>query len=200
MTDNSVYAFYRPNWVAANRSTETNTTTNKTSHTVSQIASSANVDFSVRVTSSNGVNIRNGASTSYNVLGAVPYGIAVKVTKQTSGGGYTWGLITYNGVTGWIALNYTEKVTSGNIKNLNRKTVEQIAKEVINGKWGNGDERVVNLVNAGYNPSNIQAIVNQIAHDMVEYEQAEKHYGKEILEIDVDLSKYGALVLNFSGV
>ena len=87
------------------------------------------------------------------------------------------------------------------------KSEREIAVEVICGKWGNGDERVVNLVNAGYNPSNIQAIVNQIAHDMVEYEQAEKHYGKEILEygkeileIDVDLSKYGALILNFTGV
>ena len=80
------------------------------------------------------------------------------------------------------------------------KSEREIAVEVICGKWGNGNERVVNLVNAGYNPTNIQKIVNQIAHDMVEYEQAEKHYGKEILEIDVDLSKYGALVLNFTGV
>lgn len=162
LTDNAVYAFYRPNWVAANSSTETNTTTKKTSHTVSQIASSANVDFSVRVTSSNGVNIRNGASTSYDVLGAVPYGAVLTVTKQTSGGGYTWGLITYNGVTGWIVLNYTEKVTSGNIKNLNRKTVEQLAKEVINGKWGNGDERKKKLTAAGYDYSAVQGRVNSL--------------------------------------
>ena len=162
LTDNTVYAFYRPNWVAANSSTETNTTTKKTSHTVSQIASSANVDFSVRVTSSNGVNIRNGASTSYDVLGAVPYGAVLTVTKQTSGGGYTWGLITYNGVTGWIALNYTEKVTSGNIKNLNRRTVEQLAKEVIMGKWGNGSEREKKLTAAGYDYSAVQERVNSL--------------------------------------
>ena len=80
-----------------------------------------------------------------------------------------------------------------------KKTDREIAIEVISGKWGNGDERLVRLVNAGYNPTVIQGIVNQIAHDMVEYEQAEKHYGTEILEIDVDLSRYGALVLNFTG-
>ena len=80
------------------------------------------------------------------------------------------------------------------------KSEREIAVEVISGKWGNGNERVVNLVNAGYNPTSIQKIVNQIVHDMVEYEEAEKHYGKEILEVNVDLSKYGALVLNFTGV
>lgn len=81
-----------------------------------------------------------------------------------------------------------------------RKSDREIAVEVIVGKWGDGNERIVNLTNAGYSASKIQSIVNQIAHDLSVYEQAEKHYGKEILEVDVDLSKYGALVLNFTGV
>ena len=80
---------------------------------------------------------------------------------------------------------------------MTKKSDREIAVEVICGKWGNGNERIVNLVNAGYNPTTVQAIVNQIAQDMVEYDKAEKHYGKEILEIDVDLTRYGALVLNF---
>jgi len=80
-----------------------------------------------------------------------------------------------------------------------KKSDREIAVEVISGKWGNDNERIVNLVNAGYNPTVIQGIVNQIARDMVEYEKAEKHYGKEILEVNVDLSKYGALILNFTG-
>ncbi len=80
-----------------------------------------------------------------------------------------------------------------------KKSDREIAVEVIAGKWGNDNERIVRLVNAGYNPTVIQGIVNQIARDMVEYEQAEKHYGKEILEVNVDLSKYGALILNFTG-
>ena len=78
-----------------------------------------------------------------------------------------------------------------------KKSDREIAVEVICGKWGNGNERIVNLVNAGYNPTTVQAIVNQIAQDMIKYEKAEKHYGKEILEVDVDLTRYGALVLNF---
>ena len=79
------------------------------------------------------------------------------------------------------------------------KSEREIALEVISGKWGNNDERIVNLTNAGYNASRIQAIVNQICTDMAKYEQAEKTYGKEILEINVDLSRYGALILNFTG-
>lgn len=80
------------------------------------------------------------------------------------------------------------------------KSEREIAVEVICGKWGNGDERVVKLTNAGYNASRVQAIINQMAKDMAQYEEAEKHFGKEILEVDVDLSKYGALVLNFTGI
>lgn len=43
-----------------------------------------------------------------------------------------------------------------------KKTNEEIAKEVIAGKWGNGNERKENLRNAGYNPTTIQRLVNQI--------------------------------------
>lgn len=81
---------------------------------------------------------------------------------------------------------------------MGQKSEREIAVEVICGKWGNGDERVVRLVNAGYNPTNIQAIVNQIARDIQQFDHAEKvESAKQILEVDVDLSKYGALVLNF---
>lgn len=42
------------------------------------------------------------------------------------------------------------------------KSIEEVAKEVINGKWGNGVERRANLINAGYNYSMVQAKVNEI--------------------------------------
>lgn len=38
-----------------------------------------------------------------------------------------------------------------------------IAKEVLAGRWGNGDERKTRLKNAGYDPSHIQSIVNRLA-------------------------------------
>lgn len=43
-----------------------------------------------------------------------------------------------------------------------KKTSEQIAKEVIDGKWGNGAARKKKLKDAGYNPSVIQSLVNKL--------------------------------------
>lgn len=42
-----------------------------------------------------------------------------------------------------------------------KRTNEEIANEVIAGKWGNGDARKTALTNAGYDFSTIQSIVNQ---------------------------------------
>ncbi len=44
----------------------------------------------------------------------------------------------------------------------NIKSVEEVAREVIAGKWGNGDDRKNRLNNAGYNYSEVQAKVNQL--------------------------------------
>ena len=43
-----------------------------------------------------------------------------------------------------------------------KKTVEQLAKEVIDGKWGNGEERKKRLTEAGYNYNEVQKKVNQL--------------------------------------
>lgn len=115
LSDGSVYSFFRPNWkttttTSTKTSTASNTKTNSSNSQVTELGSSVVVNYSVKITSDNGVNIRAGASTTKKILGAVPYNTTLKVTKQTSGNGYTWGLITYNGVTGWIALEYTKKV------------------------------------------------------------------------------------------
>lgn len=42
------------------------------------------------------------------------------------------------------------------------KSVDELAKEVIAGKWGNGADRKTRLTNAGYNYSEVQSRVNQI--------------------------------------
>ena len=41
------------------------------------------------------------------------------------------------------------------------KTIDQLANEVIAGKWGNGQDRINRLKAAGYNPSAVQTRVNQ---------------------------------------
>lgn len=43
-----------------------------------------------------------------------------------------------------------------------KKSIEELANEVIAGKWGNGEERKVRLTQAGYNYQEVQNRVNQI--------------------------------------
>ena len=140
-----VYAFYRPNWQDENKTTATSM---KKGIEIYQLNSSKLVDYPVVVTASDGLNIRQGAGTSFDILGEVPCGTVLRVTHWTSGGEYKWGLIEYDGVKGWIALDYTKK-----------SSIEQLAKEVIQGKYGNGQERIDRL---GILYDEVQARVNQI--------------------------------------
>lgn len=60
-------------------------------------------------------------------------------------------------VTGWVNVSDIASGTSAV-----KKTVAELAKEVIDGKWGNGDERKKRLTEAGYNYSEVQAKVNEM--------------------------------------
>lgn len=72
------------------------------------------------------------------------------------------------------AINVTTKVgvpgawihSAMNIPNVvsveSNDTLESVAKEVINGEWGNGESRKKNLSSAGYIATNVQAAVNAI--------------------------------------
>lgn len=113
LNDSTVYSFFRPNWTANVASAETNNPTVDTlpqETEITEISSSKSVDYSVKVTASDGVNIRSGAGVSKKILGAVPFNTTLKVTNQTGGDGYTWGLITYNNIRGWVALDFTKKI------------------------------------------------------------------------------------------
>ena len=146
LSEYSVYAFYRPFWKAE---TKTTTTSAKKDVEIYQLNSSKEVDYFVKVTASDGLNIRQGAGTNYNPpLGIIPYNTVVKVTRWTSGGAYKWGLVEYNSIKGWIALDYTEKIN-----------LDKLAKDVIQGKYGNGETRKKNL---GILYDDVQARVNQI--------------------------------------
>lgn len=68
---------------------------------------------------------------------------------------------------GWIWLENPSYCTiQGTVEETSKvsstKSVEEIAKEVISGKWGNGAERREKLTAAGYDCSVIQKKVNEI--------------------------------------
>ena len=57
-------------------------------------------------------------------------------------------------------VNQQINVAKVNVKTL--KANDEIAKEVIQGKWGNGQVRKQRLMDAGYDYSVIQSIVNRL--------------------------------------
>ena len=66
--------------------------------------------------------------------------------------------------------NGFKKSTGNNSSNATKKTVDEIAREVIEGKWGNGVERVRRLMDAGYNHNEVQRKVNELmSNDTVPY-------------------------------
>ena len=67
--------------------------------------------YLVRITSENGVNIRKGAGTNYPIVDAIPKGGAYTIVAESTGhGAKKWGKLK-SGV-GWIALDYTEKISN----------------------------------------------------------------------------------------
>lgn len=71
-----------------------------------------------------------------------------------------------SGISGNVDMDIMYRDLINEIKESNtgtdRKTVEELAREVIDGKWGNGEERKIKLTNAGYDYSAVQAKVNEI--------------------------------------
>lgn len=109
-----------------------------------------------------------------NAIRKLPNGYFFTVLYMENG----WFKINHAGTEGWIICddNYVkvEDLNNGNkvIKygtpvTGNKKTAQDltaIAQEVIDGKWGNGDDRKNRLKQAGYNPDEVQAKVNEIIY------------------------------------
>jgi len=88
-----------------------------------------------------------GSGSGDNYLGKV-------VTRSVN-----WGAST---LTGFIHCNFSASGSSTKPKELTEAEVKKIAQEVIDGKWGNGEDRKNRLTQAGYNYAVIQAMVNAI--------------------------------------
>lgn len=84
------------------------------------------------------------------------------------------------------------------------KTNQEIAREVIQGKWGNGEERKQRLTKEGYSYKDIQSIVNVLMKDpnaVNEIKNEEYKFpvtGTKILDVEIDLTVYKGLNLTFT--
>lgn len=91
-----------------------------------------------------------------------------KVEGQTGKGTFTitevrngWGKLKSGA--GWIWLKNPSYCTiKGTVQTETKKSVTEIAKEVIQGKWGNGSARKEALTKAGYDYSAVQKKVNEL--------------------------------------
>lgn len=99
-------------------------------------AAAAGTGDYIITTDSDDLRIRESASSGSKQIGSVPSGKTVEV-KKVSG---SWGKITYDGVTGWISLDYAFKVGSvgdSPTKNNILKGLEALEKKFPDGKYWN---------------------------------------------------------------
>ena len=72
-----------------------------------------------------------------------------------------WGYVDYSDYIKSNGLNgYPKEIVPSEVK----KTVDELAREVINGLWGNGQERKDKLAAAGYSYGDVQKRVNEILY------------------------------------
>lgn len=72
-----------------------------------------------------------------------------------------WGYVDYSDYIKSNGLNgYSKEIVPSEVK----KTVDELAREVINGLWGNGQERYDKLTVAGYSYDDVQKRVNEILY------------------------------------
>lgn len=63
-----------------------------------------------------------------------------------------------------------------------KKSIEDLAKEVIEGKWGNGQERKEKLTAAGFDYTAVQNKVNDILHGVSDAEKKLEEIAKEVIQ------------------
>lgn len=81
-------------------------------------------------------------------------------TRRNTNG--RWGLGSAYTFRGCIVNPAIGKVVAPTPTPSAKKSVDEVAKEVIRGEWGNGDERYNRLTNAGYNYNEVQTKVNEL--------------------------------------
>ncbi len=111
----------------------------------------------------------NGWEVVYLLNGAIGVGDYVKIESETVTGFFRVHTVEHDGdnIEGdWLSTaqlyEVTTKEPAAEPANSGKKSNADIAREVIRGDWGNGQERVDRLTAAGYDYNAVQSIVNQI--------------------------------------
>ena len=114
--------------------------------------------YTVKVTDTP-LNIRKGPGTDKEIVGRITEpGVFTIVGEGSGPGSSRWGRLKSGA--GWIALDLTSKGSTATT--VQKKSVDEVAREVIAGKWGNGSERKRRLTETGYDYAAVQKRVNQL--------------------------------------
>ena len=72
------------------------------------------VSYKAYVTADPSLNMRKGAGVEYDKIATIPYGTTINVTGEYDG----WARVNYNGMTGWVSLDYiTENPLAPDVDN-----------------------------------------------------------------------------------
>ena len=121
------------------------------------VSEPSNTDFHVKFKMD--MNVRKSAGTNHAIMTECKKGYVYTIKKTTKVNGVLWGYLKSGA--GWVCITdkYCTRVT---VKADIKKSIDEIAKEVIAGKWGTGSARKKALTNAGYDYSAVHKRVNQL--------------------------------------
>ncbi|MBE6574050.1 MAG: hypothetical protein E7652_06630 [Ruminococcaceae bacterium] len=74
--------------------------------------SSSYAGYYTCTTLSSPLNIRSGHGSSYGVVGSIPSGATVYVSKASGTSASDWGHVEYNGISGYASMEYLKKIES----------------------------------------------------------------------------------------
>ncbi len=114
-----------------------------------------------------GVGDNKGVPDHIGMCESIDGGNIIVIEGNMAGGVVGRRSLTVNSkyIRGYICPKYSLKATNEPTANNGKggeKTIKQIAKEVIAGKWGNGEERRKRLASAGYSYMEVQVAVNML--------------------------------------
>lgn len=105
------------------------------------------------------LKMRSGAGTSYSSITFVPNNVTLNVTKVSTAGGYTWGYTSYNGKTGWVALDFCTFVSSSTVQPTTAKPTVQptTAKATVQPTTAKATQPATTVPAATVQPTTVQA-------------------------------------------
>jgi hypothetical protein len=113
----------------------------------------------------NGIGDNKGWSDHVGIVEKVS-GTTITIIEGNKNNAVERRIINVNakGIRGYGVPKYgTNSASVASSASTAKKDLDTVAKEVVAGKWGNGDDRKKKLESAGYNYSEVQAKVNQLS-------------------------------------